>query len=132
MDQPELSITRRLEHISAVNSVADWNSLAAQVGPELLLTICEAVAVSAVQNKPASVLVSPQGAVKSITEQELRDYNRLHSWRAAWGRLANKHEPGRLQSRQDRIEHRATLCNIKIRRLMRTFDSRVGVSGNQN
>lgn len=50
-------------------------------------------------------------------------YELDYSWRAAWGKLASKLERGRLQLRQERIEHRAKLANNRIGRLMAEFDS---------
>lgn len=67
---------------------------------------------------------------KTATAEDLAEYARLRSWRARWGALANKREPGRLQSRQERIERRAVICNNKIRALMRDFDIRVGNRSN--
>lgn len=59
------------------------------------------------------------------TAQELAEYERLFAWRARWGALASKPEPGRLQSRLERIERRAIHCNHQIRALMRSYDDRV-------
>lgn len=61
----------------------------------------------------------------TATTQELAEYERLYAWRARWGALASRREPGRLQSRQERIERRALLCNLKIAKLMHAFDVRV-------
>ncbi len=62
----------------------------------------------------------------SATSQELAEYERLYVWRKRWGALASKLEPGRLQSRQERIERRAIRCNHQILALMRRYDVRVG------
>lgn len=59
------------------------------------------------------------------TQAELAEYERLYAWRAAWTALSCKKEPGRLQSRQERIERRAVACNHKIRALMQSYDKRV-------
>lgn len=56
---------------------------------------------------------------------ERAEYERLAAWRARWGALASKREMGRLQSRQERIERRALVCNLKIAKLMHAFDARV-------
>ena len=60
------------------------------------------------------------------TQDEIAEYQRLDAWRTRWQRLACKAEPGRLQSRQEWIERRATICNRQIRLLMRSFDTRIG------
>lgn len=58
------------------------------------------------------------------TVEEIRKRGELdQAWRSAWGKLACTLEPGRLQSRQERIEHRATLANNRVRRLMAEFDA---------
>lgn len=59
------------------------------------------------------------------TQEELAEYERLYAWRARWGALSSKREPGRLQSRQERIERRAVHCNGQISALMRRYDARV-------
>ena len=46
-----------------------------------------------------------------------------YKWRDAWNRLADKFERGRLQNRQDKIELRANLANLRIGKLMRDFDT---------
>lgn len=56
---------------------------------------------------------------------EQAEYERLFAWRERWWRLASKREPGRLQSRQERIERRADRCNQQILELMRRYDARV-------
>jgi hypothetical protein len=43
-------------------------------------------------------------------------------WRSAWTKLACKHEPGRLQSKQEKIERRARIANNRIAALMHQFD----------
>jgi hypothetical protein len=63
--------------------------------------------------------------VETATEQELAEYERLYAWRSRWAALAKKAEPGRLCSRQERIERRALVCNLKIARAMHAFDVRV-------
>lgn len=62
----------------------------------------------------------------NATQEELAEYERLHAWRERWAALASKLEPGRLQSRQERIERRALHCNGQIKALMRRYDARVG------
>lgn len=62
----------------------------------------------------------------TATAHELAEYERLFAWRARWGALASKLEPGRLQASQERIERRALRCNHQIRDLMRSYDRRVG------
>lgn len=57
--------------------------------------------------------------------EERSEYERLATWRARWVALASKREPGRLQSRQERIERRALVCNLKIAKVMHAFDIRV-------
>jgi len=47
------------------------------------------------------------------------EYDRLYKWRERWTTLANKREPGRLQSRQEAIERRASIANNKIGALLR-------------
>lgn len=59
------------------------------------------------------------------TQFELAEYARLDAWRSAWERLALKSEPGRLQSRQERIERRVMICTQKLRELMHAFDRRI-------
>lgn len=75
---------------------------------------------------PACVPTSSEDTSVTIaTEQEVAEYERLHAWRARWSVLAKKVEPGRLCSRQERIERRALVCNLKIAKLMHAFDVRV-------
>lgn len=51
-----------------------------------------------------------------MTREELRrELDRLCAWAGRWGALACKYERNRLQSRQDRIDHRARLANNKVR-----------------
>lgn len=58
-----------------------------------------------------------------MTEKEYRvEYERLYAWREWWMRLSNKHEPGRLQSRQDAIERRADIVNRRIGALIPQFN----------
>lgn len=57
--------------------------------------------------------------------EERAEYERLAAWRARWVALASKRELGRLQSRQERIERRALVCNLKIAKVMHAFDVRV-------
>lgn len=59
------------------------------------------------------------------TPDEQAAYARLCFWRSSWLKLASKYERNRLQSRQERIERRAAICNLKIAFLMRAFDKRV-------
>jgi hypothetical protein len=66
------------------------------------------------------------GSEPLATHEEQAEYDRLYAWRARWGALASEREPGRLQSRQERIERRALACNAQIKALMRRFDVRVG------
>jgi hypothetical protein len=61
----------------------------------------------------------------TATPEERAEYERLAAWRARWVALASKREPGRLQSRQERIERRALVCNLKITKVMHSFDVRV-------
>ena len=75
-------------------------------------------------HKPAAVIA--EKIKKYALASELAEYERLFAWRAAWSALANKFEPNRLQSRQERIERKAVICNSKIRALMHAFDVRVG------
>ena len=63
--------------------------------------------------------------MKTATENELAEYERLYAWRARWAALAKKAEPGRLCSRQERIERRALKCNLRIAQAMHAFDVRV-------
>jgi hypothetical protein len=63
--------------------------------------------------------------VRSATENELAEYERLYAWRARWAALAKKAEPDRLCGRQERIERRALMCNLKIAKAMHAFDVRV-------
>ena len=67
-----------------------------------------------------------QTASPNAIQEELAEYERLYAWRARWAALASKREPGRLQSRQERIERRASNCNRQIKALMRLYDARVG------
>lgn len=53
----------------------------------------------------------------------IAEYNRLYAWRSAWQALASSKEPGRLQTRQERIERRAKASNARIARLMRDYDA---------
>lgn len=62
---------------------------------------------------------------KTATLEERAEYDRLSAWRARWAALASKREPGRLQSRQERIERRALVCNLQIAKVMHAFDVRV-------
>lgn len=64
------------------------------------------------------------------TGAEAAEYRRLDAWRTRWQLLSRKFEPGRLQSRQERIERRAQTCNHQIRLLMRSFDIRTGNTNN--
>ena len=66
-----------------------------------------------------------QTAQTNATQEELAEYERLHTWRTRWGALASKRGPGRLQSRQERIERKALRCNGQIKALMRRYDARV-------
>lgn len=63
--------------------------------------------------------------MSTATDQELAEYERLYAWRTRWTALAKKTEPGRLQSRQERIDRRALICNLKIAKAMHAFDVRV-------
>lgn len=63
--------------------------------------------------------------MSKATEQELAEYHRLYLWRARWTALARKVEPGRLSSKQERIERRALLCDLQIAKLMHSVDIRV-------
>jgi hypothetical protein len=63
--------------------------------------------------------------LNTATNKELVEYHRLYAWRARWAALASKKEPGRLSSRQERIERRGLLCNLKIAKVMHAFDVRV-------
>lgn len=65
--------------------------------------------------------------MKSATEQELAEYGRLYAWRTRWTALAKNLEPGRLCSRQERIERRALMCNLKIAKAMHAFDVRLSL-----
>lgn len=60
-----------------------------------------------------------------VLNKELAEYERWYAWRARWAALAKKAEPGRLCSKQERIERRALVCNLKIAKLMHDFDVRV-------
>lgn len=71
-----------------------------------------------------------QAAASNATHDELAEYERLYAWRARWAALASMREPGRLQSRQERIERRAVRCNAQIKALMRHYDARVGNTTN--
>lgn len=62
---------------------------------------------------------------RAATPEERAEYERLSAWRARWTALASKREPGRLQSRQERIERRALVCNLRIANVMHAFDIRV-------
>lgn len=53
----------------------------------------------------------------------IKEYEQGHRWRAAWQKLASRTEPNRLQSRQERIEHRAILANGRVARAMRAMDA---------
>lgn len=64
------------------------------------------------------------------TESEVAEYQRLDAWRSRWQHLARKAEPGRLQSRQERIERRASISSHQILQLMRSFDKRIGNTTN--
>lgn len=63
--------------------------------------------------------------MKTATEEELAEYQRLYAWRARWTALAKKVNPGRSCNRQEQIERRALICNLKIAKLMHDFDIRV-------
>lgn len=65
------------------------------------------------------------GSAPVATHEEQAEYERLYAWRARWGALASRREPGRLQSCQERIERRALACNAQIKALMRRYDARV-------
>ncbi|ART61474.1 hypothetical protein CBP36_21135 (plasmid) [Acidovorax carolinensis] len=69
-------------------------------------------------------------AASNATHDVLAEYERLYAWRARWAALASMREPGRLQSRQERIERRAVRCNAQIKALMRHYDARVGNTTN--
>lgn len=56
-------------------------------------------------------------------EEYQQEYERLYRWRERWNRLSNKHEPGRLQSRQEAIERRGAIANNRILALMRAYDA---------
>lgn len=71
-----------------------------------------------------------QEAASNATQVELAEYERLFAWRDRWAALASKRELGRLQSRKERIEHRAVRCNGQIKALMRHCDARVGNTTN--
>lgn len=53
----------------------------------------------------------------------INEYQLGHHWRSMWQALARKHEAGRLQARQDRIDHRAILANARVGRAMRAMDA---------
>jgi hypothetical protein len=57
----------------------------------------------------------------TIDEMKAR-YELDYKWRKAWTKLACKHELGRLQSRQEKIERRARIANNRIAALMHQFD----------
>ena len=56
------------------------------------------------------------------------EYEQGYRWRKAWMALANKGEPNRLQSKQERIEHRAVLANGRVGKAMRAMDAAKAVS----
>ena len=64
------------------------------------------------------------------TKAERAEYERLYAWRARWNALANFRSLRRTCKRQERIERRAAICNLKIGMLMRTFDLRVKNTSN--
>lgn len=53
----------------------------------------------------------------------MNEYEQGFRWRSAWQDLSCKKEPGRLQTRQERIEHRAILANARVGRAMREMDA---------
>lgn len=56
------------------------------------------------------------------------EYNLADYWRTGWTRLSCKYESGRLQARQDRIDHRARRSSARVSRVMKVFDE-VQVAG---
>ncbi|WP_371436311.1 hypothetical protein [Polaromonas sp.] len=50
------------------------------------------------------------------------EYNLADYWRTGWTRLSCKHESGRLQAKQDRIDHRARRSSARVLRVMKVFD----------
>lgn len=69
-------------------------------------------------------------STQKATNSELAAYEQQFAWRARWGKLANKREPGRSCQRQERIERRALLCNLNIAKLMHAFDLRINNTRN--
>ena len=61
--------------------------------------------------------------VKMSIEQYQLEYERLLGWRDRWTRLSAKFEPGRLASRQERIEDKAHKANQAIGKLINAFDA---------
>jgi hypothetical protein len=65
---------------------------------------------------------------KEATSDEHAAYDLLCFWRSSWLKLAYRYEHNRLQSKQERIERRATIANNKIGKLMLDFDASVGLN----
>lgn len=60
----------------------------------------------------------------SVTLQEYQtEYERLFQWRERWIGLSSKREPGRLQTRQEAIERRASIANNRIGALIQKYDA---------
>lgn len=115
-------------HKAATNLVEAWDKgislqqFINQLRTELYDSPPSSVDANAdIGSHPACVHTSSEvTSVTIATEQEVAEYERLHAWRTRWSVLAKKVEPGRLCSRQERIE-----SDLKIAKLMHAFDVRV-------
>jgi hypothetical protein len=59
---------------------------------------------------------------KIITAKLKAQYEVDDWWRSAWTALANKREPGRLETKQEYILERASDANYRIKKLMDAYD----------
>lgn len=50
------------------------------------------------------------------------EYDRANYWRDGWTRMSLKTEAGQLQSRQDRIEHRARVAQSRLRQALHQME----------
>ena len=61
-----------------------------------------------------------------MTIDEIRARGEIDfKWRDAWVALAYNHEPGRLQTKQEAIERRAGLANIRIKKSIQLFEGKL-------
>ena len=72
------------------------------------------------------ILLLYDGVPVNIDELKKR-YEIDFKWRDAWTRLAKKHDHGRLQSKQEKIDARAVAAENRIALLIKKFDEFYGV-----